>query len=90
MAVCDGGGMMVMMMTMSVMMLTEQAGTDGGLRGWHCVGDGGAGGRQVGHVAHLPDSASSHEAVQIPQHQVSPQGQYLIAIFSYLAHTGSK
>ena len=31
MAVCDGGGMMVMMMTMSITMLTEQAGTDGGL-----------------------------------------------------------
>ena len=29
MAVRDGGGVMVMMMTMSIMMLTEQAGTDG-------------------------------------------------------------
>ena len=33
---------MVMMMTMSITMLTEQAGIDGGLRGRHCVGDGGA------------------------------------------------
>ena len=74
--------MMMLMILMMTMMSTEQAGADGGVWGGPGGGAWCAGGWQVGHIAHLPDPAPSHEAVQIPQRQVSPQGQCLTVVSS--------